>query len=51
VTYQICCWVAGDQHLDTVEVSTSSEAEKGAAHKAEAGDVEAPDEHPSRGGR
>jgi hypothetical protein len=34
--------VAANEELDTVEGSTSSEAEKGAAHGAGAGDVEAP---------
>jgi hypothetical protein len=39
---QIYCWVTNNQYLDTVEGSTSSKAEKGAAHRAGAGDVEAP---------
>jgi hypothetical protein len=34
--------VAANEELDTVGGSTSSEAEKGAAHGAGAGDVEAP---------
>jgi hypothetical protein len=38
---QFYCWVTNNQHLDTVEGSTSSEAEKWAAHRAGAGDVEA----------